>query len=319
MFSANFIQQTICKLTRDLRARAAGIRRNKETESVHQMRVNSRRLRNALLVFKDFSPKKDRKTWEKEIRALTTVLGQARDLDVKINFIQELSHRTDALPYRKGLDSLHRILVECREEVQPELLKALVKWQKAKVLFKIEQAFKKSSPMSPTEFKTRLINLGKKRITKKIKALVMRGKYARQTNNTARLHKLRIAAKNLRYTLETLQPVYGPSLNIFINDVYVIQSTLGRMRDYDNWILSLQHLIPRRYKEDEDIQQTLSFLQKECRRLRAENYQAFSQHWQKINKQKIRTRLQRLSTSIADPGSASTLDQRLAQIRRRNK
>ena len=46
------------------------------------------------------------------------------------------------------------------------------------------------------------------------------------------LHRFRIATKQFRYTLELFQPVYGTSLNRYIEALRVLQGTLGDVSDY---------------------------------------------------------------------------------------
>ena len=46
------------------------------------------------------------------------------------------------------------------------------------------------------------------------------------------LHKFRIATKKFRYTLELFRPVYGPSLERYIDGLRDLQSILGKLNDH---------------------------------------------------------------------------------------
>jgi triphosphatase len=63
-------------------ANARGVAQASDPEYVHQMRVGLRRLRSALLAFRDLVPKKAAKPIVKRLRGLMRPLGAARDWDV---------------------------------------------------------------------------------------------------------------------------------------------------------------------------------------------------------------------------------------------
>ncbi|MBN1166230.1 MAG: CHAD domain-containing protein [Methanospirillaceae archaeon] len=75
-----------------------GVRDAFDIEYVHRCRVATRRIRAALPIFSCCIPKSQRKRWEKEIRAITRALGEARDLDVQIAFIKDfIAENTDGI------------------------------------------------------------------------------------------------------------------------------------------------------------------------------------------------------------------------------
>ena len=56
-------------------------------DHLHQIRVNARRLRNALSIYKDLFLPRQLKQWNKSIRRAVEVSSRARDLDVYIHFL----------------------------------------------------------------------------------------------------------------------------------------------------------------------------------------------------------------------------------------
>jgi CHAD domain-containing protein len=97
-------------LRRQLRAFAqeiAAVRSAEGPEAVHRMRVASRRIRAALPLFSGCFGRSRVDGWRRSFRAITRALGEARDLDVQIEFIQE--YRDRYFPGEKGQEFLGRI------------------------------------------------------------------------------------------------------------------------------------------------------------------------------------------------------------------
>ncbi|PKL59745.1 MAG: hypothetical protein CVV33_06265, partial [Methanomicrobiales archaeon HGW-Methanomicrobiales-4] len=80
--------ETFLPLLMQLEAELQGVVRDDDIEYVHRCRVATRRIRAAFPLFSEcFSDGRERK-WEKVIRRLTRSLGEARDLDVQIEFVR---------------------------------------------------------------------------------------------------------------------------------------------------------------------------------------------------------------------------------------
>jgi CHAD domain-containing protein len=70
--------------------RADGVLDLEEVERVHDMRVATRRLRAALEVFEECFPHKRHRKALKRVKALADALGERRDADVEIEFLEGL-------------------------------------------------------------------------------------------------------------------------------------------------------------------------------------------------------------------------------------
>jgi CHAD domain-containing protein len=101
-----------------------GVQRAEEIEPVHQMRVWSRRTRAALEVFRACFPGKEYIQLEREVKAVTDSLSEARDLDV---MMETLHKRAERLPpeQRQGIESFIERLGKQRAKSQKPVLKAL--------------------------------------------------------------------------------------------------------------------------------------------------------------------------------------------------
>ncbi len=93
-----YSSQVILPLLSALDEELDGVRDASDIEYVHRCRVATRRIRAALPIFSCCIPKSKGKRWKKEIRAITRALGQARDLDVQIAFIEAfIADNTDVI------------------------------------------------------------------------------------------------------------------------------------------------------------------------------------------------------------------------------
>jgi len=52
-----------------------------------------------------------------------------------------------------------------------------------------------------------------------------------EAEEPAKLHRLRLISKRLRYTLELFRPVYGPGLTEFLRSLKALQDILGDLND----------------------------------------------------------------------------------------
>ncbi len=101
-----------------------GVRKGEEAAPVHQMRVWSRRTRAALEIFHVCFDTKAFAELEREVKAATDALSEARDLDV---MIADLTARGEKLPasQRTGIESFIERLRKKRETLQKSVAAAV--------------------------------------------------------------------------------------------------------------------------------------------------------------------------------------------------
>src|SRR5687767_7109877 len=109
------IRQRLRALTRSLPAARAG-----EVSAIHQARVATRRLREALPVVSDGA--RGRKI-ERVVRRLTQSLGPVRELDVALLMLEEFSGAPD-VP-RAGVSCLQQVVREERRRLHADMAKAV--------------------------------------------------------------------------------------------------------------------------------------------------------------------------------------------------
>ena len=228
------------KHAKQLGEQFAGIRKAEDIECVHRARVASRRLRAALRVFRDCFPRKWWRAWRKEIRRITRELGEARDKDVQLEFVLGALHTVREPAQYPGVVHLCARIDADRRALQPAVLAALNRLERSGVLCMIQdrakrilaKGKKKDSP-SRSEYARRRAG---KHVARRLAAMTALEDSLADEADVERHHAMRIAAKRLRYTMETVAPVYEGRLDEAIQAAKRVQTLLGEIHDCDVWI-----------------------------------------------------------------------------------
>ncbi|MFC1636053.1 CHAD domain-containing protein [Planctomycetota bacterium] len=232
--------------TKTLRVRIDSIRIGDDIESIHQARIASRRICTALSIFKAAFPAKKIRRWGKHIRRLIQGLGTARDKDVQIEFVARMV--ADRAPKKRAdLPGLKRLLFRLRQEreaIQPRVIKTLDQLDATGILSEMLTQTTKST--------SRLRKAG--RDLRSPFVLERRARDIRRTcNKLLRLqscledaeaiqqhHRMRIAAKKLRYTMKIYKKVFDKQLDETIRVIRHVQTLLGDIHDCDVWCELIQ-------------------------------------------------------------------------------
>jgi CHAD domain-containing protein len=238
LLACNYLQKQLVSLNKQIN----GVRENKDIEYVHQARVASRRIREALSIFEECFEKSTVKKWEKYIRRLTKKLGSARDTDVQIEAMeQELENIGEKKKnYITGIRRLLLRLKQQRARKQPKVIISLsniqsngilrdMKNKTTVLLFDLsKQNIREKSPYV-------LDKLGE-HISNKIQRLMAFETSLINKNDHENQHRMRIAAKKLRYSLEISRPVFDKDIELYIDKIKTIQTMLGGRHDSHVWI-----------------------------------------------------------------------------------
>lgn len=217
-------------------------------EYLHHTRVMSRRIRNTISLFTPYIGKKTSKKWFGSMKKLTKSLTNVRDLDVQIQFLEDEISGSDN---QKNLAGLQRLILrkrQKREKHQGFVKSAVLEFEKSKTLPEI-QYFISENPFDLESFvpPDALIILGKDEVTKLTKNCFSFLPFITNPENSESLHNLRIAVKNLRYTVELYQPVL-PQLDSFVSTFKKFQDDLGVIHDCDVWLAELDKFLKNETK-----------------------------------------------------------------------
>lgn len=217
---AELLDARIAELSRAVRA--------SNREALHDLRVALRKLLATLLGYSDHLRVSKAAELTKMLKAANRMAGRARNVDVQLEIVDKWLRRAKPPVKGNAARKLRQILgLKLRKERAK--LKAPLRTQIDQVISALRaevQALRKPlwSPLLPQALDQALERL-EVRFTPALRE-------ASRKRTSKRLHRLRIAAKNLRYIL---QPHL--KLNTETKDAYVqlksIQTVLGDLRDLD--------------------------------------------------------------------------------------
>ncbi len=202
-------------------------------EAVHQMRVACRRLRAALSLFRSALPPDETADFREGFRVLAQDLGAVRDIDVLIAEtlapIRAAAETPDDI--RESLRAALAALENRRAEeitaaralaAAPETTRLLLRLGRRITALAREPGDGALRPFADA-------NLGKRH-----RAVRRSGRHLVTQDATER-HRLRIAAKKLRYTAEFFQSLYpGKPMRRYLRTLSTLQEVLGRLNDSAN-------------------------------------------------------------------------------------
>ncbi|HYY41464.1 MAG TPA: CHAD domain-containing protein [Pyrinomonadaceae bacterium] len=241
-----------------------------DPEGVHDMRVASRRLRSAM---RDFAPYLAGRLPRKRLRQLARTLGAVRDEDVAIDALEELASTAEP-DIEAGLRHLIAERCERREHARALLALALEESALAALqeefLHKLARATRRSSARARrkrNEMAARSFRrVGREIMLGLLDELLADGNALYRPHAEGRLHRLRIAAKRLRYALELYGPCWGEQLTWATTEVAELQKSLGELHDCDVWLAELgERLRGKLMSAGDDVPETRASLHAERR------------------------------------------------------
>jgi CHAD domain-containing protein len=201
---------------------------------VHQARVASRRLREALPVLTAGLHHTKAGKAQRKIRRLTQALGTVRELDVTLHLIDEIGERP-GVP-RTALAEVRALVIEDRERRRSLMLERLESVDSEKLGRRLQAVRQALVSPAPTHRWRAALAL---RITKRARRLDKAIADAGQIYAPEPLHQVRIAAKKLRYALEIADESTMAPCPATLKVLKRVQDALGRLHD----LQILQHHI----------------------------------------------------------------------------
>lgn len=274
-----------------LRQETAGVRRAEDIECIHRMRVASRRLRAALPLFADCFTQKQVRQWLERIKGITRALGAARDTDVKLALLQKIENEVSTARFRPGVHRLILRISQERQGLQSPIDAALDELDQVDFYDQMETALLALQPELPpgTPYPHLLFERSQTAIAQRLEELLAFDAYVDRPECVTELHAMRIAAKQLRYTLETFTTLYPAEFQRYLQAVKQTQELLGDIHDSDVWLVYLPQFI------QDERQRTLTYyghtrpfnpllpgleyFQENQRLERAQRYQEFQERW----------------------------------------
>lgn len=257
--SVALLRQRLVSLLQAMPAAQAG-----DETSVHQARVASRRLRQALPLLGVRADADALDRADKRVRRITRALGPVRELDVTLLLLAELSQK-NAAPAR-AIARVRAAVAEERLERRREMLEVI----KPSKLDKLRKRLVRVA--APTSHPVGKGNaLAEAQAQGAARALALRDaiEHAGGIYLADRLHRVRVAAKKLRYALEIQRELTKSRSTAQLNRLKTQQDLLGRMHDLEILIDRARGvqatLTPRDRRGMAELRTLIRILEDECR------------------------------------------------------
>ena len=218
------------KHLRKLRQSEPLARADADPDAVHDMRVAIRRLRTTLrfLEESDLFDNDRLRALRVGLRGLAGALGRARDLDVFIKRVRE--YRSEHVGLADDLTVLMETLQDRRNLARRKLLKKLRSAKVERLLADLESFTTETHPASTQE---------PRKLTRHFAGSAIWQRYEQVRSYETlgpempppTLHRLRIACKRLRYTLEFFAPELGKGTQPLLKALTKVQDHLGSLQD----------------------------------------------------------------------------------------
>lgn len=234
---------------------------------VHQARVATRRLREAVPVLTSGAKGAKAGKAKRKIRRLTRALGTVRELDVTMSVLDELAQRP-GIP-RNALEDVRAHVLSEREDRRKVMLERLGEVDADKLSRRLHEVAAALSNGSPNAWREVLA----KRLVTRAKRFSAAVQEAGHIYAPEHLHRVRIAAKKLRYALEIAADGRVAGAQRLVGMLKRAQDTLGRLHDLQilqHHVAEVQAAPPtRRGAADGALQAIGSALEADCRHLHA--------------------------------------------------
>lgn len=180
----------------------------------------------------------------RELRRVTRALGNARDTDVQLAFLDRYAQAAGTAPeHRAGIERIRLILQNERQQEQARIHAALDSLEEAGVFRQLVPAVKHLTSGSSRPDTAGPRRLAAASATGALATLLSYDAAVQDPDDVAGHHALRIAAKKLRYTLEIFRPLYPDRLRPAIRQIRQLQELLGQIHDCDVWIVLLADVL----------------------------------------------------------------------------
>jgi CHAD domain-containing protein len=213
--SGTFASNVVTRLLERLAYRVNAAVHRHDEDSIHELRVATRRFTQSLAIFKDLYHAKDLKKIRRRLKDLMDLSSAVRDCDVAGALIAK-----SELP---GATALQKPLAARRKEAVRMLLPTLRAWAARRTTSKWRGALTPNGASA-----TPLAELVSDRAPHVAKKFF---READDASSASDLHRARIHAKKLRYSLELLRPAYDARFDNAIEQIRAVQSLLGKAHD----------------------------------------------------------------------------------------
>ncbi|TCJ93454.1 CHAD domain-containing protein [Nocardia alba] len=201
-------------------------------DSVHQMRVATRRLRSVLRSYRILFDAEEAAVTAAELKWLADLLGVARDAEVRAERFTDLLADFDRAP-AEVTDALVGASRSAYTDAHAQVLSAM-DTKRYRRLRKVLKTWRTDPPLAPElarDKATEVFDKVLRRDRKRLRKLVFAEPTATPADRVELLHDIRKGAKRLRYSCEAAGSVLGADATDLGSRAKRLQTVLGDHRD----------------------------------------------------------------------------------------
>lgn len=236
------VSRMAAKMIQLARRQEQGIIDDVDTEFVHQYRVNIRKTRSLISLFKKSLSENHYQLYKPELKALGSLSNNLRDLDV---FLLDHDLYRDMLPDNlwPGLTQIYKRIKQRRtialKKVVDSLSGEAYLEQISHILLTLQQPPELTAKQSEVEIKT----LASQKILAQYQRICTDGAAIAKDTPDQAVHDLRVECKKLRYLLELFVELFpAKQVKQLVKSLKFLQDNLGRFNDFSVQREFLLHL-----------------------------------------------------------------------------
>lgn len=297
----------IFKYINALDAETNGVISGCDIESIHKLRVAARRLKESLKVFKELFNQKRYGYFKKQIKELISTLSIARDADVQINLLEKVCSNIKKDPLAAAIEQILNELKNFRKKIEPRIRRIVQSFTKRKIL----ESIKKELMQYLNKYKNNTLDLNSKYLYQKsfetislnIKKIFCFEKYLNNKNKKNEHHKMRIAFKHLRYSMEIFELLNKRKFREKISIIQKFQELLGDIHDCDVWEKYLDEynktiLIGRYNNKFSELKKAIDYLKKNIKLKRDKLFTKLKEFWQLQKEEKLWENIENIMRAV---------------------
>ncbi len=207
-------------LLRSLNLETARVLKFAGIEAVHDLRVAVRRFRQVLKILKPWLPREESHLLKNELKELMRRAGAVRDRDIALDLLRVM----EVPKNRRIVSEVHDARTNAAHSLGQSLRDFQLRdtgsaWRRALKLVKPAEA-----PVASEAASGILPDILKNHLRRGHRA-------AREDTPEKKLHRFRIATKEMRYTLDMFAPLYGDGIGEIVDRLKKLQTHLGSIHD----------------------------------------------------------------------------------------
>ncbi|MFC1858283.1 CHAD domain-containing protein [Thermodesulfobacteriota bacterium] len=242
------------RLLQIMKINEANLKKDLDTEFLHDFRVAIRRTRSALAQIKSVFPQNTTGRFKKEFAFMGKRSNQLRDLDVYL--LKEDTFKAMLPPVlRDDIAPLFDYLRKNRSKALEKVVRDLKTKKYAQIMQNWESFLDEpvQDPPPASNANVPIITLARKRIYKQHRRIVEDSSRIIENTEDEKLHALRIECKKLRYLMEFFSSLFpSKKINMLIAQLKTLQDNLGDFNDLcvqEKYLLNIAEELPATHRK----------------------------------------------------------------------